>query len=1250
MIKIKRKYIFRAIALILVVAITTVTIDNADKMKYIINNISGVKTVEENISEQESGMAEYMLSETVSGAAELSDVITSICTQEEADDMASIKANTETIEKQISEIRASLEKEFDKAEEICGETNAEEAAKRLSDFRKLSGEKLTDIENGINDVYKAIEAGDKKQAKDRLLSVIKKLEKISEMEEPEAVIEEVPNQKVQGYDAEKIQEDETLESSLSVLLSKDALTKEKESGNYKALDSPELELTEEMKKMSDSLETPLNIYEYVKNSMDYKQYYGSRYGAKGTYILKAGNDYDQTSLLIAMLRYRGYEARYVIGTVDVDIEKAMNWIGAETPKAAVKMMSMLGVPTGYMTSGGKISSLRIEHVWAEAKIPYDDYRGAGNLKGKGEWIPLDVSFKQYEENEDIDLCEELGIDDEEIEYATYFTNKETEYGATQFQSYYMSEFMEEVQKLAQAYVEENHIDSEQAQKLAGKRVIKEEKLPYLSPSLPYNIVSKMQVTDSVPEEAKAKVTFSLTESLYGSIFLTKPDCSVTMDVSEVFGKSVTVSYEPATNKDKKVIEEYGSIFETPSYLIKVLPVLHVDGEVVAQGNPVLPGTYTQVSVDIYESSMDVQHADNPVVAGGNYAIVMDYGMIGEEEILREKEILSAMKEDIENMDDADVYSDAVMGQVLHAVGKAYLFETGIYDEMAAAAADVSSVDQVGELMTGHSPEVKSLFGAPVAISPAMLFIDVDMNTHGVASRDGNESAIKAYMLESGIMESYMESIIFEQIFEIPSVSTIGLLSEANSRGVGIVTITSENADMLEKLDIDKAAKAQIKQAVKNGKTVVVPEEDIYYYEWKGTGYIILDTETFAAAYMISEGICGGSTSSKLAFSIAGMVNIIVLAFDLVEALAALAAAATPASAVMAILFLLVTIMQIVGMEKTFVDYLAYHDPEDGKKMCMELIGNVICHSVAVAATSLVKEAKVLFRKAMEGIDDGKFLSVPGNRNWDGLVLEGVGYNPEAGTGTVKELYEALTGTYGAKTAEEAVERGEEGISYIARYKKSLADAVESATDPNDVYRLIKRFENRSSIVLKAVSEYGDDAIRMIDWYGDDALYRFGKGETLDEIRKALGSETDSIKKSLINKIKDIRSKMPNTNLAKRGNMAVADVDIAGIKKEFVAHSKINSNQDKGANLIGVEFSYLKSQSERIFTTYVEDKFPRFHDTEAKILEDIAAQITDSNIGGTIYLYSELPCCQSCSNIILEFRKMFPNIKLNVFVE
>jgi len=65
-------------------------------------------------------------------------------------------------------------------------------------------------------------------------------------------------------------------------------------------------------------------------------------------------------------------------------------------------------------------------------------------------------------------------------------------------------------------------------------------------------------------------------------------------------------------------------------------------------------------------------------------------------------------------------------------------------------------------------------------------------------------------------------------------------------------------------------------------------------------------------------------------------------------------------------------------------------------------------------------------------------------------------------------------------------------------------------------------------------------------------------------------------------------------------------------------------------------------------SYVDDEFPRFNDTEAKILEDIASQIKDPNVKGRIDLFTELDACQSCSNLILEFRRKFPNIELSVY--
>ncbi|WP_291562654.1 MULTISPECIES: deaminase domain-containing protein [unclassified Clostridium] len=96
----------------------------------------------------------------------------------------------------------------------------------------------------------------------------------------------------------------------------------------------------------------------------------------------------------------------------------------------------------------------------------------------------------------------------------------------------------------------------------------------------------------------------------------------------------------------------------------------------------------------------------------------------------------------------------------------------------------------------------------------------------------------------------------------------------------------------------------------------------------------------------------------------------------------------------------------------------------------------------------------------------------------------------------------------------------------------------------------------------------------------------------------------------------------------------------------MAYSKINLVESKGSNIS--DFSYLKQENERLFTFYVEDKFPRFNDTKTKILEDIVSQIKDSNISGKINLYAELPACQSCTNMIFEFRRKFPNIKLSIF--
>lgn len=96
----------------------------------------------------------------------------------------------------------------------------------------------------------------------------------------------------------------------------------------------------------------------------------------------SGNDYDQASMLIAMLRYKGIPSRYVRGTVEIPIGQVEGWTGADKPEAAVKVLGSLGIPLSSVVSGGSVTAVIMEHVWVEAYIPYENYRGIGAGTGK----------------------------------------------------------------------------------------------------------------------------------------------------------------------------------------------------------------------------------------------------------------------------------------------------------------------------------------------------------------------------------------------------------------------------------------------------------------------------------------------------------------------------------------------------------------------------------------------------------------------------------------------------------------------------------------------------------------------------------------------------------------------------------------------------------------------------------------------------------------------------------------------------
>ncbi|MCI8408535.1 MAG: transglutaminase domain-containing protein [Lachnospiraceae bacterium] len=107
----------------------------------------------------------------------------------------------------------------------------------------------------------------------------------------------------------------------------------------------------------------LEVYQYIKNNYMPEFYYGSRKGSLGAFEEKAGNDYDLSSLLLAVLRDREIPAHYVRGEIEITAEQAIKWTAADNINAALRMLSALGIPVTGLMKDADIVAVRLEHVW-----------------------------------------------------------------------------------------------------------------------------------------------------------------------------------------------------------------------------------------------------------------------------------------------------------------------------------------------------------------------------------------------------------------------------------------------------------------------------------------------------------------------------------------------------------------------------------------------------------------------------------------------------------------------------------------------------------------------------------------------------------------------------------------------------------------------------------------------------------------------------------------------------------------------
>ena len=974
----------------------------------------------------------------------------------------------------------------------------------------------------------------------------------------------------------------------------------------------ETQLTDEMKALADELKTPLNVYSYIKNKVNYECYSGSRKGAVANFESNAGNDVDQASLLIAMLRYLKYPAKYVTGKAVIDANQAMKLTSAEDIKSAGTILASSGRPVTALITGGKTVGFVVEQTWVEAYVPYTDYRGAGNNSGDKMWVALDTSVKEYTRVKGLyDDLEKFGLSEDDLSISATTTDAD------------VNKLYDKLTKIEEEHSGEGVV--------LNTRKIVEESLTYLPLSLQYSVESITKEYNAIDENQCDSIEFIIDGEKISKL-----------KALDIYSKRLVIEYAPETKSDEEIIAKYGSIFEMPAYLVKMVPQLKLDGEVVGTGPAVTLGSSQTFKMNVY-SEGKTNIVTNPITAGSVYQITEDMQNITSAEITKAMDEAKSISGSV-NTD--NVYSDEYLGKILDFAGKTYYAQIDISNSLLAEKENISSTRSLSVGMTGYSVRTSSMFNTTVGINEGSLYIDIDLNVVSAVSRNGDKDSEYTFVSTSGVISSYYESLIWEEVTGEKGISTISLLNTAMQEKQSLLMLSSANFEKEKsKLNADSDTMREITNAVNSGKIVTIHSDKLTVDEWEGYGYIITDPKTGGAAYMISGGLSGGSTSGEvtlaylvdIGFAIADLIQVINMIPTMLSAFAVGGVVGIVLGVIVASIMTALVIAAISDYISSIQLMTAYMngDEEAGKQLITNAyfnvgfgVGGALLGGVAKRAVKFVAKNKVvkalgeelaekLLKKTADPTDLTKMLKKLKKSDISNDTIK-------AFIESSDDAYEWLAKKSSLGLSDELLTKfmsiGDEYLSYsddlikamgkskgnvdtmikmVSDYGSTAEKAIVKSGDyAVDIYQ---RFGQKG---LKAVSNYGGDAVMLINRHGSDVI---------DIINTHGKDGIKAVKNYGDDAIKAVKKGVDPTNINKLA-------DDLGIKPDSYGRRGIKNNK-AAQQVLNSQFTAKKIASTKSFT-----------DTYGSIAKSNGFKTANEFKSATMKTYDELEALGTLDNI------------------
>ena len=642
--------------------------------------------------------------------------------------------------------------------------------------------------------------------------------------------------------------------------------------------SDEVNITQAIKDKAAQLDYDVvQIYNFVRNNIEFIPTWGAVQGAELTLGAKRGNAMDISSLLIALLRASKIPARYVHGTVELSQDKVKNWFGGwENINSALTFAYSNGLPAMTITGGGRVDAVRMEHIWVEVATDYHPSRGAKNHKADA-WIPLDASYKQYEFSDGMDALSASGVDINATlqSFINSADINETEGSVAHMDNSIIEEMLAQAQTNLESNISTEIVDNNQSlfEVIGGQKIIEQH-----SVTLPHGLSMAIIATGakyaSLPSSLQQKVTYYLEPLTQEAAIdeMLNGRKTVTLPYAKVNNQKVTLSYAPASQADKDALESrlpQGEITDAsqlpsslPSY-IHVKPQVKLNGQVILEGGEMRLGdklNIDQAVLPVNSQSMGYKkhktHAGDYLALGTvSQSVSPDMLKKLQKEMQRIQNILASTdKEQIEKLTREDIQGN------MH-----YATMLGYYGSLLGKTESLQREFTVKETIIGYGTfgfevRINSRFGLATGIKIGGIGLDIPM-TKVVIADNNNQENFKNYRLQAGAIASSLEHETPEQMYNDASsegISTIKAFSLANRDNQKIYTIDTNNMlDILPKIQASSLVMSDIRGALSTGKQVVVHEKPVSVPGWRGTGYMVIDTINYDTAYLIGGGGNGG---------------------------------------------------------------------------------------------------------------------------------------------------------------------------------------------------------------------------------------------------------------------------------------------------------------------------------------------------------------------------------------------------------